>query len=118
MTFIITKYLITAFIIVVVSEVAKHSDKLGALLSSLPIITIMVLFWLFFEKQSIDKIANHSYYTFWYVLPTLPMFLIIPKLLNIGVSFIISLFIGIVVTFIGFILIVFTGKLFGVELLP
>ncbi len=118
MTFIITKYLATAFIVVLVSEIAKKSDKLGALISSLPLVTIMVLLWLYFEKQSIEKIAYHAYYTFWYVLPTLPMFLIIPKLLQNGMSFIVSLFIGIGVTFINFIIIVFVGRYWGVELIP
>ena len=81
MTFIIYKYLITAFIIVFVSEIAKRSDKLGALISSLPLVTILIMIWLYIENQSIEKIANHAYYTFWYVIPTLPMFLIIPYLL-------------------------------------
>ena len=117
MTFILTKYLITSFIIVLVSEVAKRNDKIGALISSLPLITIMVILWLYFEKQSIQKIANHAYYTFWYVLPTLPMFLIISKLLQNGISFFISLFIGIGVTFINFIIVIFVGRYFGVELM-
>ncbi len=118
MTFIFTKYLVTAFIVVLVSEVAKRSDKLGALISSLPLVTIMVLIWLFVEKQSAEKIANHAYYTFWYVIPTLPMFLIIPKLLQNGQPFTTSLLIGIGITFINFIIMVFIGRFFGVELLP
>lgn len=75
------KYLITAFLVVVISEVAKRSDRLGALISSLPLVTLLVLFWLHIEKQPQAKIANHAYYTFWYVLGTLPFFLIFPALL-------------------------------------
>jgi len=63
MSYIIFKYLITAGLIVLISELAKISDKIGALTSALPLITISVLFWLFFENQSTEKIANHSYYT-------------------------------------------------------
>lgn len=117
MTFILTKYLTTAFIIVLVSEIAKSNDKIGALISSLPMVTIMVILWMYFEKQSIEKIANHTYYTFWYVLPTLPMFLIIPKLLQNGISFFSSLFIGIGVSIINFIIVIFIGRYFGVELM-
>lgn len=64
-----------------VSEIAKRSDKLGSLISSLPIMTMLVLFWLFVENASTQKIGNHAYYTFWYVLGSLPFFVIFPYLL-------------------------------------
>ena len=79
--FTIIKYLITAAIVVLVSEFAKASDKLGGLVASLPLVTVLTLIWLFIEKQPTTKIANHAYYTFWYVIPTLPMFLLFPYLL-------------------------------------
>lgn len=78
---IVVKYLLTAGIVVAVSELAKRSDKIGALLASLPLVTLLVLTWLYVEKQPADRIANHAYYTFWYVIPTLPMFLAFPWLL-------------------------------------
>lgn len=79
--FIIIKYLITAAVVVLVSELAKANDKLGAFVAALPLITVLALIWLHVEKQPIAKIANHAYYTFWYVIPTLPMFLLFPYLL-------------------------------------
>jgi uncharacterized membrane protein (GlpM family) len=81
MAWIVTKYLITAGLVVLISEVAKRSDKLGALIAALPLVTVLTLFWLYVEKQPPEKIANHAYYTFWYVIPTLPMFLVFPSLL-------------------------------------
>ena len=81
MTWIITKYFITAGLVVLISEVAKRSDKIGALIAALPLVTVLTLFWLYFENQPSEKIANHAYYTFWYVIPTLPMFLVFPWLL-------------------------------------
>lgn len=81
MGWIIIKYALTAAIVVVVSEAAKRSDKLGGFVAALPLITILALIWLHLEKQSTEKIANHAWYTFWYVLPTLPMFLVFPHLL-------------------------------------
>lgn len=81
MTWILTKYLVTAGLVVLISEVAKRSDKLGALIAALPMVTVLTLFWLYFEHQTSEKIANHAYYTFWYVIPTLPMFLAFPWLL-------------------------------------
>lgn len=81
MAWIITKYVLTAAVVVVVSEVAKRSDKLGAFIASLPLVTVLALIWLFVERQPEQKIANHAWYTFWYVVPTLPMFLIFPSIL-------------------------------------
>lgn len=81
MLWVFTKYFITAGVVVVVSEVAKRSDRLGALIASLPLVTILALIWLHMENQSTEKVANHAWYTFWYVVPTLPMFLVFPWLL-------------------------------------
>ena len=82
MPFIITKYLLTAAVIVLVSELAKRSDKIGALVASLPLVTVLTLIWLHLDNQPTSKIANHAYYTFWYVIPTLPMFFFFPVLLE------------------------------------
>lgn len=104
MAWILTKYLVTAGLVVLISEVAKRSDKLGALIAALPLVTVLTLFWLYFEKQPSEKIANHAFYTFWYVLPTLPMFLVFPWLLGrfgffgaIGLSIVLT-----VICFVGF----------------
>lgn len=82
MIWIITKYFLTAGVVVLVSEAAKRSDKLGGFIAALPLVTILTLIWLYVEKQPQEKIANHAYYTFWYVVPTLPMFLAFPPLLE------------------------------------
>ncbi|MBL8521343.1 MAG: DUF3147 family protein [Betaproteobacteria bacterium] len=81
MTWLLTKYALTAAIVVAVSELAKRSDRLGALVAALPLVTILTLIWLHVERQPAEKVANHAYYTFWYVLPTLPMFLVFPWLM-------------------------------------
>jgi F0F1-type ATP synthase assembly protein I len=82
MSWMICKYLITAFVVVLISELAKRSDKLGGFIAALPLITVLTLIWLYTENQPAEKIANHAWYTFWYVLPTLPMFLVFPWLLS------------------------------------
>ena len=82
MAWLITKYLFTAAIVVAVSELARRSDKLGAFIGSLPLVTVLALVWLYFERQPQEKLANHAAYTFWYVIPTLPMFLAFPALLQ------------------------------------
>ena len=82
MYYIIFKYLITASMVVLISEIAKRHDRIGAIIASLPLITILAMIWMYIEKTPIEKISNHAYYTFWYVLPTLPMFLLFPYLLE------------------------------------
>jgi len=82
MLFLLFKYGMTAAVVVVVSEVAKRSDRAGALIASLPMVTVLTLIWLHVERQPTDKVANHAWFTFWYVVPTLPMFLAFPWLLH------------------------------------
>jgi hypothetical protein len=118
MLFLVTKYAVTALIIVVVSEVAKRSDRLGALIASLPFVTVLVMIWLYLEKQGTEKIADHAYYTFWYVLPTMPMFLLMPWLLHKGIGFWPSLLAGILLTFVCFGLAAYILKRWGISLLP
>ena len=84
------KYLITAGVVVAVSELAKKSDKLGAFMVAMPLVTILAMCWIFFDSSESDKVgklANHAYYTFWYVVPTLPMFLVMPVLFRKGMHF-------------------------------
>ena len=116
MPWIITKYLITAALVVLVSELAKRSDKLGGLVAALPLVTILTLIWLYVEKQPASKIAQHAWYTFWYVVPTLPMFLAFPVLLP-RVGFWPSLLACVVITVVCFGLFALFVRRFGIELL-
>ena len=116
MWFLIVKYAVSAFVIVLASEVAKRSDKWGALIASLPFVTIMIMIWLYIEKQGSEKIAAHALYTFWFVIPTLPMFLLMPWMLKHGIAFGWSLLAGILLTFLCFVLIAWIGKSFNIHL--
>ena len=116
MLWIITKYAITAAIVVAVSDVAKRSDRLGALLASLPLVTLLALTWLHVEKQPASKIANHAWYTFWYVVPTLPMFLAFPYLFT-RLGFWPALGLSTLITIASFVLFATVVKPMGIKLL-
>jgi len=116
MQYLIVKYLVTAGVVVLVSELAKRSDKLGGLVAALPLVTVLTLIWLYVEQQPVSKIANHAYYTFWYVIPTLPMFLAFPLLLT-RIGFWPTLLACIVITMVCFGLFALLVRRFGVELL-
>ncbi len=115
MLYLTAKYLITAAVIVLVSEIAKRSDKLGGLLAALPLVTLMTLIWLYVEHQSNEKIANHAWFTFWYVLPTLPMFLAFPWLLE-RLGFILALAACALISVVSFLVLALVLKRFDIAL--
>jgi hypothetical protein len=116
MAWIITKYFLTAAVVVLVSELAKRSDRLGGFVAALPLVTILALIWLYLEHQPPEKIANHAWYTFWYVIPTLPMFLVFPALLP-RLGFWPTLAACVLVTAACFGLFALAVRRFGIELL-
>ncbi len=116
MTWIVTKYAITAFLVVVISEVAKMSDRLGGLIAALPLVTVLTLVWLWAEGQGDAKIANHAWYTFWYVVPTLPMFLVFPWLLP-RIGFWMTMGASVAVTLASFAIFAVIVRRFGIALL-
>ena len=71
----IIKTLLSALIIVAVTEVAKRNNGAAALIHSLPWTSLLVLIWMWHEKATPAVMAEHTRLVFWYVLPTLPMFL-------------------------------------------
>ena len=78
---LLIKYLVSAGLIMIVSEIARRNDRLGALVMSLPFVSIITVIWIHLESTPEvrqQKTADHMYYTFYYVLPTLPMFLLFP----------------------------------------
>ena len=115
MQYLIVKYLLTDGVVVLVSELAKRSDKLGGLLAALPLVTVLTLIWLYVEQQPVSKIANHAWYTFWYVIPTLPMFLAFPLLLP-KIGFWPALLASITITAICFGSFALVVRRFGIEL--
>ena len=117
MSWLVTKYLVTAALVVAVSEVAKRSDRFGGLIAALPLVTLLTLIWLHAENQPQEKITNHALYTFWYVVPTLPMFLAFPALMP-RIGFWLSMLASIIITVACFALFSVVMRKFGVELLP
>lgn len=116
MGWIITKYVLTAAVVVLISELAKRSEKLGGFIAALPLITVLALIWMYVENQPQEKIANQAWYTFWYVLPTLPMFLVFPWLLP-RLGFWPTLLACVLITVVIFGLFALLLRKFGIELL-
>ncbi|YCM42105.1 DUF3147 family protein [Verrucomicrobiaceae bacterium 227] len=122
--FDLVKILLTAVIILVVTKLQLVSDKLSALLIALPLTSILAMIWMRHEVKvaeqatRIESIANHAYYTFWFVLPTMPMFLVIPWMLRKGYGFYFTLGANALLTTALFWLLVITLKKFtSIELM-
>lgn len=98
MTYLLIKAVLSAIIIVAVSEIARRNAGIGALVASLPLISVLGMIWLWRDTADPVRMAAHAEATFWYVLPSLPMFLLIPLLLRRGFDFWPALIAGCVLT--------------------
>ncbi|WP_239292665.1 DUF3147 family protein [Candidatus Nitrotoga sp. 1052] len=98
MLYYVIKVIISALLIVAVSEIAKRSTGFAALVASLPLTSLLAFVWLHMETSSPDKIADLSSQIFWLVLPSLLLFLLLPLLLKHGLSFWVSLGLSMVAT--------------------
>ena len=78
---------LSALIIVLVSEISKFNATIGGLIKSLPLVSLLAILWIYIETKNTETIADLSVSTFWFVLPTLPMFLLFPYLLRQKVDF-------------------------------
>ena len=114
--YILLKIVITALVIVIITEVAKSNNRIGGLIAALPITTFIILFWLYYEGSSVEKISNHVSYTLLYVLPTLPMFLVFPYLIN-KFGFYWSVFISLLITAFFIIIVHYLSKKYGYKIL-
>ncbi len=116
MLYLILKAAISGVIIAIVSEVAKRSPGAGALIASLPLVSVLGMIWLWRDTRDPDRMASHAGATFWYVLPSLPMFLLIPALLKRGVPFWAALASGCVLTIGLYLTMTWVGPRFGLKL--
>ena len=98
MTYLILKAVLSGVLVMIVSEVARRSPGIGGLIASLPLISVLAIIWLWRDTADAERIAVQAESTFWYVLPSLPMFLVLPAMLRAGVGFWPSLAAGCVLT--------------------
>jgi len=116
MLYLAIKAVLSGVLIAAVSEVAKRSPSFGALIASLPLVSVLGMIWLWRDKPDTANVAAHANATFWYVLPSLPMFLLIPALLRSGVPFWIALTAGCVLTILLYLAVMWIGSRVGLRL--
>ena len=116
MVYLLIKAALSGILIAIISEVAKRYPGFGGLIASLPLVSVLGMIWLWRDKPDAANMASHAEATFWFVLPSLPMFLLIPAMLRNGFGFWVSLAAGCVVTVALYSLMLWAGPRFGLRL--
>jgi hypothetical protein len=116
MLYLAIKAALSGVIIAIVSEVAKRYPGFGALIASLPLVSLLGMMWLWHDKPDTANMAAHVEATFWFVLPSLPMFLLIPWMMRTGIAFWTALAIGCAVTILLYLGMTWLGPRIGLRL--
>jgi len=116
MVYLAIKAALSGILIAVISEVAKRYPGFGGLIASLPLVSLLGMIWLWRDKPDALNMASHAEATFWFVLPSLPMFLLIPAMLRHGMGFWVSLIAGCILTIALYSLMVWAGPRLGLRL--
>ena len=116
MLYLLLKAALSGVIIAVASEVARRWPGGGALIVSLPLVSVLAMIWLWRDTHDPVRMAAHAEATFWFVLPSLPMFLLIPLMLRQGFSFGAALAAGCALTVALYLAMTAFGPKFGLKL--
>jgi len=116
MVYYLLKVLISALIVVLVSEIAKRSSLFGALIASLPLTSLLALIWMRVERVESQKIAALSSSIFWLVIPSLLFFVVFPLLLRRNIPFWISIAVASALTAVSYFLLTGILRYFHIEL--
>ena len=116
MTAFAVRAILSGIIIALIAVIGRKAPAAGALIASLPLISVIGMIWLWRDTTDPLLIASHAEATFWYVLPSLPMFLLMPCLLRSGYSFWVALASGVAVTIMLYLATIVIAARFGVRL--
>ena len=98
MAYYLLKIIITTLLVVIISEISKRSSFIGAVLASVPLVSVLAMLWLYIDTSDISKVSELSSSIFWLVLPSLVLFVTLPLLLKQDINFYLSLSIAVTAT--------------------
>jgi hypothetical protein len=116
MSYFALKAILSGLLIAAISEIARRSPGFAALIASLPLVSILGMIWLWRDTSDTARIASHAEATFWYVLPSMPMFLLMPWLVRSGLGFWTSLGLGCAVTILLYFLLLWLAPRFNLPI--
>lgn len=98
MSYYIVKVAVTVALVILISEISKRSSLIGAVLASVPLVSVLAMLWLYVDTRDTAQVSRLARDVFWLVLPSLVLFVVLPWLLGRGHGFWISLAIAIAST--------------------
>jgi hypothetical protein len=113
---LLAKALLAGVMVAAIAELGRRLPAMGALVASLPLVSVLGMIFLWHARPDAENMALHASATFWYVLPSLPMFLAIPWMLRHGIGFWLALVLGCVLTVALYLLMMQLGPRFGLRL--
>jgi len=116
LAYYLVKIAFTTVLVVVISEIAKRSTLAGAILASIPLISVLAMLWLYIDTKDADRVSNFASSVFWLVLPSLALFIALPLLLKQGLNFYLSMAVSVGVTVACYFLMIAVLGHFGVKL--
>ena len=115
MTYYITKIAVTTLLIVLISEIAKRSSLIGAILASVPLVSVLAMIWLYIDTRDIEKISSLSNSIVWLVLPSLVLFIALQLFLKQGINFYLSMAMSVGLTVLSYWLMITVVGHFGIK---
>lgn len=116
MVYYITKLIITALLIVLISEIAKRSSLLGALLAAIPLVSILAMTWMYIDTNSSSSAVEFSNRIVWLIAPSMTLFIAFPVLIKKGFGFYPSMLVSILMTIFAYYSVIFVLGKFGIKL--
>jgi len=116
LAYYLVKIAITTVLIVVISEIAKRSSFIAALLASIPLVSVLAMIWLYVDTGDTNRVGELATNVFWLVIPSLALFIALPLLLRQGVNFYLSMSLSIAVTVLCYWLMVTVLGHYGIKL--
>ena len=116
MAYYIIKLVITALLIVSISEIAKRSSLVGATLAAIPLVSILAMTWMYIDTNDSTNAVEFSNKIIWLIVPSMTLFLTFPILIKKGFGFYPSMLIAILMTVAAYYSVIFLLSKFGVKL--
>lgn len=116
MAYYIIKLLITTFLIVLISEIAKRSSLAGALLAAIPLVSILAMTWMYVDTGESESAVAFSNRIVWLIAPSMTLFLAFPLLIKKGLGFYPSMFISVIMTILAYYSVIYVLEKFGIKL--
>ena len=116
MLYLAIKALISGIIVAAASEVARRWPGVGGLIVSLPLVSLLTFIWVWQDTRSTDKVAELAQGAFWFFLPSMPLFLVLPAMLRAGMNFWLAFALSVVGTAALYLLMFWIAPRLGVRL--